>query len=395
MTNKKSTEAELWETLDQTYRASFGDPSGEYVDADELQVDLITPKQIVDRLNRTVIGQEDAKRIVATSVWNRLLSFKNEKMGLKGDAHYFEKTNILLVGSTGCGKTHLVKALSDAVSLPCTVLDATSVTAAGYVGVDVGDCLSDLISSTVKLVDEIYDTDRMSRAVKSNLIRRVAEHGIIYVDEADKVRCQTSKDGGRDVKGRSVQEQFLKILEGSEVLIKDPAYVGILDTSNILFIFGGSFSGLDETILSRTRAQSIGFSATVHTKEEKKRALDEANTADFVKYGMIPELMGRLSSIAILEDLDRDMIKEIFSTPDRCIMSQIINEFKSYDVEVSFTGDAIDYIVDKAMDMKLGARGLRAACHSLLLPLFFHLPSSPPVTPIIITKEMLIRLGEL
>lgn len=378
---------EMWESIVTEYNSKNSAEEGT-----QLKVDLQTPKQIVEELNKTVIGQEEAKQLIAIAAWNRLLSMNNMVIGRDIEEFYFEKNNILLVGGTGCGKTHLVNALSRSVSLPVTIQDATTFTSAGYVGRDVDQSIEDLVTRATDLVYSNYDVASMSRSERDDLIRVVAEYGIVYVDEADKVRASTG--AGNDVNGRKVQEGFLKLVEGSDVRVKGDSYRGTINTSNMLFIFGGAFSDLDKIISSRVNTKQMGFSAEAPKKIDKEEMLKKANVRDFTMFGMIPELLGRLSTLATLKTLDRDMIKDIFVKPDRSIMSQVINEFKSYGVHVSFTEDAIEYIVDQTMEIKLGARGLKSTCQRVLRPLYYFLPSNAMCGDIIITKELLLKIEQ-
>lgn len=388
--SRNPSDKDMWEAITQTYVASYG--QGGDQGGGEAPVELKTPKMIVQELDKTVIGQNKAKELVAIAAFNRLLSMSNRQVGRDEKDYYFEKNNILLIGNTGCGKTHLIKALANAVSLPVTIQDATSFTSAGYVGRDVDQCIDELFENAAKIIEKQYDTSTMTNSTRKELVKKVAEYGIVYVDEADKIRA--SDGSGKDVNGRSVQEAFLKMVEGTEVKVRTYSYCGNVDTSNMLFIFGGAFSGLDKLIGQRTNAKSIGFSGSMPTAEDKANILEKVNIGDFTMYGMIPELMGRLPTVAILKELNREMIFQIFTQPDRCIMSQVINEFKSYGIEVQFTEDAINHIVDKTMEIKLGARGLRSTCQQLLRPLFFHLPSNLIDTPLIITKEMITNFEE-
>lgn len=351
-----------------------------------MQIDLMTPKQIVTELDKTVIGQEKAKQLVAVAAFNRLLAMSNDKIGRDVEEYFFEKNNILLIGNTGCGKTHLIRALSKSVSLPVTIQDATTFTSNGYHGRSVAECLEGLFDDAERVVDENYDLNVLSTSQRRKLIRKVTEFGIVYIDEADKLRA--SGGPGKDVNGRSVQESFLKLVEGTTVRLKD----GPVDTSNMLFIFGGAFAGLDKIILNRTAKKTIGFVQDTQTKKDTATIMDQAVSKDFTDFGMIPELVGRLSTVAALTELDKDMIYRIFSEPKRSIMSQVVNEFKSYGVEVSFSDEAIEYIAAEAMKLKLGARGLKSICQGMLRPLFFRLPSSPHITKVVITKEMLENL---
>ncbi len=392
--DKKLSDKDMWEAITQTYLVTCNQeatPSKRKGDI-KINVDLKTPKLIVEELDKTVIGQTKAKQLVAIAAWNRLLSMNNRELGRDEEEYYFEKNNILLIGNTGCGKTHLIKALADAVSLPVTIQDATSFTSAGYVGRDVDTCVENLVKSAEEVVKKNYNISDMTSEQKSKLTKRIAEFGIIYIDEVDKVRC--SNGSGKDVNGRSVQEGFLKMIEGTEVTLRNYSSIGTIDTSNMLFIFGGAFSDLDKVIGQRLNANSVGFSAPMPTEEDKTNILERVNVTDFTMYGMIPELMGRLPTVAILKDLDRSMIYKIFTQPERCIMCQVINEFKSYGIEAAFTEEAIEYIVDKTLEVKLGARGLRSTCQQILRPLFFHLPSNIIDGPLVISKEMIDKFSE-
>ena len=392
--SKKLSDKDMWEAITHTYLTTCSEetvPSKRKGDV-KVKVDLKTPKLIVEELDKTVIGQTKAKQLVAIAAWNRLLSMNNKMVGRDEEEYYFEKNNILLIGNTGCGKTHLIKALANAVSLPVTIQDATGFTSAGYVGRDVDTCIDELFQSAEEVVKKNYDMSDMSAKQKAKLTKQIAEFGIIYIDEVDKIRC--SDGSGKDVNGRSVQEGFLKMIEGGDVKLRNSPSHGTVDTSNMLFIFGGAFSGLGKFISQRTNAKSVGFATDLPTEEDKTNMLERVNIVDFTMYGMIPELMGRLPTVAVLKDLDRKMIAEIFTKPDRCIMSQVINEFKSYGIEAEFTEDAIDYIVDKTLEVKLGARGLRSTCQQILRPLFFHLPSNLIDGPLVINKEMIDKFSE-
>lgn len=380
---------DMWESIVHEYNSkqlSYGPPD------DSIKIDLLTPQQIVAELDKTVIGQEKAKQLIAIAVWNRLLAINNKNMERDDEEYFFEKNNIMLMGGTGCGKTHMVKALSQAVSLPVTIQDATSFTSAGYVGRDIDQSIDDLVTSAEEMVNKNYDISTMTSSKRKKLIKELTEYGIVYIDEADKVRAAASS--GKDVNGRSVQEAFLKLIEGTELKVSSAMYRGVINTSNMLFIFGGAFGDMDKIISARTNAKTIGFNATLPTKEDKSNLLEKAGIEDFTKFGMIPELMGRLSTIAVLKELDREMISRIFTEPRRSIMSQVINEFKSYGVDASFSDDAINHIVDKTMKIKLGARGLKSVCQEVLRPLFFYLPSNPVEGSLIITKEMLLDIEE-
>lgn len=385
----KQTEDEILKDLYKSYERSFGiEISTEF--EKELKIDLITPKKIVKELDETVIGQSEAKQLIAIAAFNRLLSMNNEYLKRKDCDYFFEKNNIMLIGNTGCGKTHLIKALSEVVQLPVTIQDATSFTSAGYVGRDVDQCLDSLYDAATKVFEEKYKTNALTYADRDEMITKICEYGIIYIDEADKIRTNTGL--GKDVNGRSVQEAFLKLLEGEKVKLKKGL---VIDTKNILFIFGGAFSDLPKIVERRKDSSGIGFNAKVKDTGKKSNILKQATVADFTEFGIIPELIGRLPTVAVLNELTDDMVYRIFTEPRYSIMSQVINEFKSYGANVSFTKDAIQCLVKEALEMKIGARGLKAVCQKALRPLFYYLPDNPSKKEIIISKKLLNEIKRM
>lgn len=369
------------------YDPVFYSPSswddGDDSDVMSLTIDLKSPEAIVKELDKSVIGQREAKELVATSVFNRLLAATNHSLKRDENEYYFEKSNVLLLGSTGSGKTHLVKALGRAVGLPVVIQDATRFTAAGYVGADIESIFSDLHLEAVKIMTQDEDTmTAYSFAKRAKEAKTLAQFGIVYIDEADKLR--TRHDGkGKDINGAAVQESLLKIIEGTVIQKYD------IDTSNILFILGGAFTDLAKITAQRIGVKSIGFTNDVETKVPASDILKHSNIADLTEFGIMPELLGRLSTTAVLNDLTKRDIKRILTEPDRCLAEQFYNEFKSYDVTAAFSECAIDLIVEKALELKLGARGLRSVAVSLLRPLLFRLPTNRPTKPIIITRAML------
>lgn len=361
---------------------------------DGLDIQLMTPKEIVAGLNKTVIGQEEAKQLVSIAARNRLLAMSNRAVGRVGDDFFFEKNNILLVGNTGCGKTHLVKGLAETLTLPVTIQDATTFTSSGYVGRDIEQCVEQLLENSNRCVEKLYDTSSMSIRSRMELVKEVAEFGIIYIDEADKIRASASSSG-KDVNGRAVQEGFLKLVEGTEVKVRTTSYIGNIDTSNMLFIFGGAFSDLNKIIEARLNVNQIGFNRTKEAEKAGKNPLRSVSIKDFTSYGMIPELMGRLSTVALLEPLDEGMIRRILVEPHRSILSQVVNEFKSYGVHLSFSDCAIDLIIKDTMKLNLGARGLKASLQKIMRPLNYYLPSEAPIEKeVVVTKQMLDEIKE-
>lgn len=381
----KNSQINIWESILEEYGVD-----AESSDAmRSVYIEMLSPVQIVKELNKFVIGQNEAKRVLAIAAWNRLLTMNNKYLCRGHKDYYFEKNNILLIGNTGCGKTHLVQSLAKIVSLPVVIHDATGFTSAGYVGKDVDRCLDELFDNAEKVVNLNYDVERMSNKSKEQLIKYYAEHGIVMLDECDKIK-DSYGNHGKDINGRSVQEAFLKMIEGTTAAIRANCYRADVDTSNILFVFAGAFPGLDKIIKKRLNVNQMGF---IQNKAEAGAELETVTAKDLEVYGMIPELLGRLHSISTLTDIDAEMMKKIFIEPEQSVLRQTMNEFRSYGVDLSFTDEAIDFLVDKAIKIKLGARSLRGVCQKFLRPLFFYLPSSK-ITKIIVTKKMLEQFGE-
>ena len=338
-----------------------------------------TPKEIKDVLDEYVIGQEEAKKTLSVAVYNhykRIKSLQNDKN--KKDDVEIQKSNILLLGPTGCGKTLLARTLAKILNVPFAIADATTLTEAGYVGEDVENILLKLIQAAD------YDIEK-------------AERGIIYIDEIDKISRKSENPSiTRDVSGEGVQQALLKIVEGTTASVppqggrKHPHQELLqINTENILFICGGAFEGLEKIIEQRTGKKTIGFGAQIQDKTEKNRAevFKEMLPQDLLKFGLIPEFVGRLPIIATLNELDKQALIDIVTKPKNALVKQYKKLFKLDDVELEFEQDSLEAIVNKAIERKTGARGLRSIIEDIMRDIMYEIPSNPQIEKCIITKN--------
>ncbi|MFT5648227.1 MAG: ATP-dependent Clp protease ATP-binding subunit ClpX [Aureispira sp.] len=342
---------------------------------DGKDVKMLKPMQIKERLDEYVIGQDDSKKILAVAVYNHYKRIMQQKEDEEDDVE-IEKSNVVMLGRTGTGKTLLARTIARLLNVPFTIVDATVFTEAGYVGEDVESMLTRLLQACD------YDVP-------------AAERGIVYIDEIDKVaRKNDNPSITRDVSGEGVQQALLKMLEGTDILVppqggrKHPEQKLVkVNTKNVLFICGGAFAGIEKQIAKRINTQVIGFKGNTEEEVDTENLLQYVSHQDLKSFGLIPELLGRMPVLTHLNPLDKPTLRRILIEPKNALMKQYKRLFAMEDIKLTFTEEALDLIVDKTVEYSLGARGLRSICEAIMTDAMFEMPSQEGVDTFEITEE--------